>query len=168
MVMKSGLGIRSIFLSCASLSLYGCLLAVYPETFDASDFQEFQVRIESDPPCLDSLPTSSTSVCEATIRDITESCGWRDEKRRRTLGVREGHLLRMALPRVFGADWARTFQRRTTGFCVVSVLCSCIAPAQPDAILFLAFLGRYFSCPPWLGVQRSQGGLCHDYRSHTS
>ena len=44
--------------------------------------------------------------------------------------------------RVFWADWARTFQRRRTEFIATSVLRWCIAPARPDAILFLAFLGR--------------------------
>ena len=56
-------------------------------------------------------------------------------------------LPRMALSGVFGDDWARTFQRRRTGFFVIPVLGWGVAPAQPHAILFLAFLGRYFSMP---------------------
>ncbi len=41
------------FLSCVGLPICGCLYATYPETYDASDFEEFQYRYETDPPCLD-------------------------------------------------------------------------------------------------------------------
>lgn len=55
-------------LLCASLSTSGCFLpfpAIYPETYDASDFEEFHYRIESDRSCMDSLIPGG--VCEATI-----------------------------------------------------------------------------------------------------
>ena len=63
-----------LILLCGSLSVCGCFLAYYPDTYDASDFEEFQYRRESDPPCLESPSTSEEDpdirygpVCEATI-----------------------------------------------------------------------------------------------------
>jgi len=62
------------FLACASLPICGCFHASYPDTYDASDFEEFQYRAEIDPACLESPsippddPTISYGpVCEARI-----------------------------------------------------------------------------------------------------
>lgn len=54
-------------LSCASLSTAGCYFSVYPETYDASDFKEYQFHKESDPPCLERPPSILSWVCESTI-----------------------------------------------------------------------------------------------------
>ena len=63
-----------LLLLCGSYFLCGCFYAYYPDTYDASDFEEFDYRVESDPPCLESPCTSQeypdihySPVCEATI-----------------------------------------------------------------------------------------------------
>lgn len=59
--------ILSVFLiSCASLSVCGCF-ALYPETYDASGFEEFQYQVEFDPPCQEPSATSTVRTCEAAI-----------------------------------------------------------------------------------------------------
>ncbi|MBU0719478.1 MAG: hypothetical protein KJ749_14625 [Planctomycetes bacterium] len=56
-----------LLLVCTSLCIPGCFYAYYPDTYDASNFEEFQYHCETDPPCLESrsgseegpiLPTS--------------------------------------------------------------------------------------------------------------
>ena len=56
-----------VVLSCASLSTAGCYFSFYPETYDASDFEEYRFRKESDPPCLERPASILSWVCEATI-----------------------------------------------------------------------------------------------------
>lgn len=65
--------IRFCLMGCAFLKNFGCANAIYPETIDASSFDEFEYRVQLDPPCLDSpsaypeLGISYGPVCEAQI-----------------------------------------------------------------------------------------------------
>jgi len=75
MEIKSSMRIYNIFfLSCVTLPIFGCFLATYPSTYDASAFEDFQFRQEVEPPCLESSSISEEDpsysygpVCEATI-----------------------------------------------------------------------------------------------------
>ncbi len=56
-------------MACVGFSTCGCFFASYPDVYDASDFEEFEFRIETDPPCLEGTPRSGYSpLCEATIK----------------------------------------------------------------------------------------------------
>ncbi|MBU0507307.1 hypothetical protein KKH27_00530 [bacterium] len=54
-----------LLLGCTSLCIHGCFYAYYPDTYDASDFEEFKLYYEIDPPCLDEQ--AFPRICEATI-----------------------------------------------------------------------------------------------------
>ena len=56
-----------VLLSGVILATSGCYFSVYPETYDASDFKEYQFRKESDPPCLERPPSILSWVCDSTI-----------------------------------------------------------------------------------------------------
>ena len=63
-----------LLLVCMNLCIPGCFYAYYPDTYDASDFEEFHYQLETDPPCLEprsgseeGLTFLARRLCEATI-----------------------------------------------------------------------------------------------------